>query len=276
MNASTIMAGFFRPRYAGSCNKVSKLILFNNKFVYERSLTFRRAPNVALYNPRGKLSKMLYEVNHPPIILSKKFTNKFFVTNKKNKKKFFFLFYFFVFCIESLQSKLTREKKWFFVGGVWRGVARDFAKKGVVPPSVFFLQKNAKKMHFSWKKGVFLRFFAEFLPKMTKKSWFLLIFFFSSGGYAIEKNALKEYRPRGKNPPIYTVLNAAFSAPCGAPWWTPPHSPAESPIFGPFPRPSGASSRRQNCPRNFPAKFFLWEKNFFIFSRWLLIVIFFY
>ena len=31
--------------------------------------------------------------------------------------------------------------------------------------------------------------------------------------------------PRGQNPPIYTVLNAGFSAilpPLGAPWWKPP------------------------------------------------------
>jgi len=135
------------------------------------------------------------------------------------------------FCAESLRSKNwsrrnSRRQK------VGRGEARDFAKKGVVPPECFFLQKNAKKMHFSWKKGVFLRFFAEFLPKIVKKSRFFTIFFFSSGGYANEKTRLKEYRPRGKNPPIYTVLNAAFSAPCGAPWWTPPHSPAESPLSG--------------------------------------------
>ena len=125
----------------------------------------------------------------------------------------------------------SRKKVVFRGGSVTRGRAR-FCKKTGCTPACFFLQKNAKKMHFSWKKGDFSRFFAEFLPKMTKKSWFLLIFFFSSGGYAIEKNALKEYRPRGKNPPIYTVLNAAFSAPCGAPWWTPPHSPAESPLSG--------------------------------------------
>ena len=130
---------------------------------------------------------MLYEVNHPPIILSKKFTNKFFVTNKKNKKKFFFLFYFFVFCIESLQSKLTREKKWFFVGGVWRGVARDFAKKGVVPPSVFFCKKMQKKCIFREKKAFFCDFSPNFCQKWPKNRDFCSFFFFHRGAMLSKK-----------------------------------------------------------------------------------------
>src|SRR6478736_107152 len=37
-------------------SRLNKIKIFD----YERSLTFRRAPNVALYNPRGKLSKVLH------------------------------------------------------------------------------------------------------------------------------------------------------------------------------------------------------------------------
>ena len=46
--------------------------------------------------------------------------------------------------------------------------------------------------------------------------------------------AIKVRRPSGENPPIYTVLNAAFSAflaPAGAPWWTPPHRRRQCDIF---------------------------------------------
>ena len=141
-------------------------------------------------------------------------------------------------------------------------VSARFCKKRGRTPECFFLQKNAKKMHFSWKKGVFLRFFAEFLPKMTKKSWFFVIFFFSSGGYANEKTRLKEYRPRGKNPPIYTVLNAAFSAPCGAPWWTPPHSPAKAPFSGRSRGPRELPPDAKISHEIFPAKNFFFIKNF--------------
>lgn len=53
--------------------------------------------------------------------------------------------------------------------------------------------------------------------------------------------------PRGKNPPIYTVLNAAFSAPPppGAPWWdtTPRRPPTASRS-----RPRVQAS--QACPQN--------------------------
>jgi hypothetical protein len=90
------------------------------------------------------------------------FLKKIFFTNKKNKKKFFFLFYFFVFCIESLQSKLTREKKWFFVGERARGRAGIFAKKGGLPPRVFFCKKSAKNAIFREKKGFFCHFLVDF------------------------------------------------------------------------------------------------------------------
>src|SRR6478735_2570146 len=42
------------PRYAGTTDHRDKNLNVIIK-KYERSLTFRRAPNVALYNPRGKL-----------------------------------------------------------------------------------------------------------------------------------------------------------------------------------------------------------------------------
>jgi hypothetical protein len=105
------------------------------------------------------------------------------------------------------------------------------------------------------------------LPKIVKKTCFFTIFFFSSGGYAIEKNALKEYRPRGKNPPIYTVLNAAFSAPCGAPWWTPPHSPAKAPFSGRSRGPRELPPDAKIARAIFPQNFFYEKKIFFIFSR---------
>src|SRR6478736_2032602 len=120
-------------------------------------------------------------------------------------------------------------------------------------------------MHFSLKKGVFLRFFAEFLPKIVKKSRFFTIFFFSSGGYANEKTRLTEYRPRGKNPPSYTVLNAAFSAPCGAPWWTPPPSPAKAPFSGRSRGPRELPPDAKIARAIFPAKNFFFIKNFFYF-----------
>ena len=63
-----------------------------------------------------------------------------------------------------------------------------------------------------------------------------------AGSYASEKNLHKAFCPRGKNPPIYTVLNAAFSAPtppCAAPWWdTPPRRPVFDPVE--TRRPAGA------------------------------------
>jgi hypothetical protein len=162
------------------------------------------------------------------------------------------------------KQKLLAKKSGFSWGECDAGRREILQKKGSYL-RVFFFAKKCKKMHFSWKKGVFLRFFAEFLPKMTKKSWFFVIFFFSSGGYANEKTRLKEYRPRGKNPPIYTVLNAAFSAPCGAPWWTPPHSPAKAPFSG---RPAALGSFLPT-PKNthvfFPAKIFFCKKIFLFF-----------
>src|SRR6478735_754241 len=103
---------------------------------------------------------------------------------------------------------------------------------------------------------------------MQKKSCFFVFFFFSSGGYANEKTRLKEYRPRGKNPPIYTVLNAAFSAPCGAPWWTPPHSPAKAPFSGRSRGPRELPPDAKKHPRVFPLQnFFFYKKIFFLFFR---------
>src|SRR6202012_1256369 len=48
---------------------------------------------------------------------------------------------------------------------------------------------------------------------------------FFSCAFPLCRYPYKEVSPCGGNPPIYTVLNAAFSAPPpppGAPWWRPP------------------------------------------------------
>src|SRR6478735_8188614 len=96
---------------------------------------------------------------------------KFFYKNFFFKKIFFvkdtftkkiFLFFILFFCAESLRSKnWSRRNSRRQKGG--RGEARDFAKKGVVPPSVFFCKKRPKNCDFS------LFFFFRRGAMLTKK-----------------------------------------------------------------------------------------------------------
>ena len=82
--------------------------------------------------------------------------------------------------------------------------------------------KNADFWRFWAKKGDFWPFSGKFGQKVFKNATFCTSI----------APRLKGGCPRGKNPPIYTVLNAAFSAPPppGAPWWdtTPRRPPTAS------------------------------------------------
>jgi hypothetical protein len=71
-----------------------------------------------------------------------------------------------VFCAKAFEAKLTREKKWFFVGECARGRAGILRKMGVYP-LVFFFAKKCKKSAFFVKKG---GFFAIFWSIFDQKS----------------------------------------------------------------------------------------------------------
>src|SRR6478735_389236 len=120
---------------------------------------------------------------------------KFFYKNFFFKKIFFvkdtftkkiFLFFILFFCAESLRSKNwsrrnSRRQK------VGRGEARDFAKKGVVPPSVFFCKKMQKKCIFREKKAFFCDFSPNFCQKSSKNHDFSRFFFFRRGAMLTKK-----------------------------------------------------------------------------------------
>jgi len=101
-------------------------------------------------------------------------------------------------------------------GGVPGGQKRPESRGGSGVP------KNADFWRFWAKKGDFWPFSGKSGQKVFKNATFCTSI----------APRLKGGCPRGKNPPIYTVLNAAFSAPPppGAPWWdtTPRRPPTAS------------------------------------------------
>ena len=182
------------------------------------------------------------------------FKKNIFIQIKKIKK-IFFLFYFFVFCIESLQSKLTREKKWFFVGGVWRGVARGFAKKQGVPLRVFFAKKCEKNAFFV-KKRRFFAIFRRIFAKNDQKIVIFAHFFFFIGGLCYRKKRAQGVSSAWQKPAnLYSTKCRIFGTLRGTVVDSTTLTGGKPP-FGPSRGPREVSSRRQNCPRNFPVKFF--------------------
>ena len=98
-------------------------------------------------------------------------------------------------------------------------------KWGLTPPNTrggVGVPKNADFWRFWAKKGDFWSFSGKSGQKVFKNATFCTSI----------APRIKGGCPRGKNPPIYTVLNAAFSAPPppGAPWWdtTPRRPPTAS------------------------------------------------
>jgi hypothetical protein len=160
-----------------------------------------------------------------------------------------------VFCIESLQSKLTREKKWFFVGECDAG-SREVLQKNRVYPCVFFFAKKVQKNAFFVKKRRFFAIFRRIFAKNDQKIVIFAHFFFFIGGLCYRKKRAQGVSSAWQKPAnLYSTKCRIFGTLRGTVVDSTTLT-GESPIFGPFPRPSGASSRHQNCPRNFPVKIF--------------------
>lgn len=118
----------------------------------------------------------------------------------------------------------TRVRRAYTLAPEFSRVSR---KSGVYPRCKKNVQKMQKNAFFGEKTVIFGQFLTNFVQNFTflKKTYCAQhpVFF-----------AIKVRRPSGENPPIYTVLNAAFSAflaPAGAPWWTPPHRRRQCVIF---------------------------------------------
>ena len=107
-------------------------------------------------------------------------------------------------------------------------------KRGRPSPAQFWRKKAKKGCQICQKWG----FWGQKWPFSGEICTFFDIFEKWPGSYAGKKRAFKPACPLGKNPPIYTVLNAAFSAPHPPLGGTsaqsaPPEGPGGPPPLGP-------------------------------------------
>src|SRR6478736_9607228 len=75
----------------------------------------------------------------------------------------------------------------------------NFAKKGVVPPSVFFCKKMQKKCIFREKKAFFCDFSPNFCQKSSKNHDFSRFFFFRRGAMLTKKSVSRSIVRVAKN-----------------------------------------------------------------------------
>ena len=139
-------------------------------------------------------------------------------------------------------------------------------KKGSYP-RVFFFAKKCKKNAFFVKKRRFFAIFRRIFAKNDQKIVIFAHFFFFTGGLCYRKKRAQGVSSAWQKPAnLYSTKCRIFGTLRGTVVDSTTLTGGKPP-FGPSRGPREVSSRRQNCPRNFPRQKFFFYKKFFLFFR---------
>ena len=153
------------------------------------------------------------------------------------------------------KQKLLAKKSGFSWGECARGRGENLQKKGSYP-RVFFFAKKCKKNAFFVKKRRFFAIFRRIFAKNDQKIVIFAHFFFFIGGLCYRKKRAQGVSSAWQKPAnLYSTKCRIFGTLRGTVVDSTTLTGGKPP-FGPSRGPREVSSRRQNCPRNFPVKFF--------------------
>jgi len=156
---------------------------------------------------------------------------------------------------ELSKQKLLAKKSGFSWGECARGRGENLQKKGSYP-RVFFFAKKCKKNAFFVKKRRFFAIFRRIFAKNDQKIVIFRHFFFFIGGLCYRKKRAQGVSSAWQKPAnLYSTKCRIFGTLRGTVVDSTTLTGGKPP-FGPSRGPREVSSRRQNCPRNFPVKIF--------------------